>query len=93
LPAAVPHFSQFRIGIDRRARRKQFGLDAPVNSTGVFFEVVKRNLRILVNLDQMAVWIAHVATPFPAMVVERLSEKYRAFVASLCVTAPDVGDT
>jgi hypothetical protein len=49
---------------------KQFGLDAPVNSTGVFLEVVKRKLRILANLDQVAVWIAHVATPFPAMVVD-----------------------
>jgi hypothetical protein len=68
---------------------KRFGLDAPVNSTGVLFEVVKRNLRILTNLDQVAVWIAHVATPFPAMVVERLSEKYRAFVAPLLVTGPD----
>jgi uncharacterized membrane protein len=72
---------------------KQLGLDAPVNSTGELFEVVKRNLRILADLDHVAVWIAHVATPFPAMVVERLSEKNRAFIAPLFVTGPDVRDT
>jgi hypothetical protein len=55
--------------------------------------VVKRNLRILADLDQVALWIAHVATSFPAMVVEWLSEKYRAFVAPLFVTGPDVRDT
>jgi hypothetical protein len=63
------------------------------NSTGVLFEVVKRKLGILANLDQIAVWIAHVATPFPAVVVERLSEKDRAFVAPLFVTGPNVRDT
>jgi hypothetical protein len=41
----------------------------------MLLEVVKRNLRVLAKLDQMAVWIAHVATPFPSMGVERLSEK------------------
>jgi len=55
--------------------------------------VVKRKLRILANLDQVAVWIAHVATPFPTLAVERLSEKDRAFVAPLFVTGPDVRDT
>jgi hypothetical protein len=35
---------------------------------------VKRILRVLANLDQIAVWIAQVATPFPAIIVERLSE-------------------
>jgi hypothetical protein len=32
--------------------------DPSANSTGVFLEVVKRKLRILANLDQIAVWIA-----------------------------------
>ena len=34
----------------------------------------------------------HVATAFPAMIVERLAEKDRAFVAPLFVTGPDVRD-
>ena len=64
-----------------------------VTLTDVCFEVVKRELRILANLNQIAVWITHVATPFPAMVVERLSEKDRAFVAPLFVTGPNIRDT
>jgi hypothetical protein len=31
---------------------KQFGLDAPVNSTGVLFELAERDLRRLANLDK-----------------------------------------
>jgi hypothetical protein len=68
-------------------------VDPPVNLTGVLFEVVNRKLCILANLDQVAVWIAHVATPFPPVVVERLSEKDCAFVVPLFVTGPDVRDT
>src|ERR1700733_6015133 len=64
-----------------------------VTLTDVCFEVVKRKLRILANLNQIAVWITHVATPFPAMVVERFGEKGRAFVAPLFVTGPNVRDT
>jgi hypothetical protein len=65
----------------------------PVNLTDVCFEVVKRKLCILANLNQIAVWIAHVATPFPDMVVERLSEKGRAFVTPLVVIGPNVRDS
>ena len=54
--------------------------------------MIERDLRILPNLDQVAVWIAHVATPFPAVVIERLSEKDRTFFTPLFVTGPDVRD-
>jgi hypothetical protein len=58
---------------------KQFAPDAPLNSSGLLLEMVKSDLRILANLDQVAVGIAHLTKPFPAKVVERLSEKDRAF--------------
>jgi hypothetical protein len=38
-------------------------------STGVLFEVVKRKLRILANLDEVTVGITHVAPPFPTVIV------------------------
>ena len=39
------------------------------NSTGVVFETVEGHLSILADLDEVAVGITHVATPFPAMIV------------------------
>jgi len=39
------------------------------NSTGVVFETVERHLSILADLDEVAVGITHVATPFPAVIV------------------------
>ena len=50
-------------------------------------------MSILADLDEVPVRIAHVATPFPAVIVERLSKKERTFVAPLFVVGPDVGDT
>ena len=50
-------------------------------------------MSILADLDEVAVGITHVATPFPAAIVERLGKKGRAFVAPLFVAGPDVGDT
>jgi hypothetical protein len=35
-------------------------LSVPAGSTGILFEVVKRNPRVLANLDEVAVWIAHI---------------------------------
>jgi hypothetical protein len=39
------------------------------NSTGLVFETVERHLSILADLDEVAVGITHVATPFPAVIV------------------------
>ena len=58
----------------------------------VLFEVVERHLSVLADLDEVAVGIAHVATPFPTVIVERLGEEERSFGAPLFVTGPDVGD-
>ena len=52
------------------------------NPGGVLFEVFERYLRILADLEDIAVGIAHVATPFPAVIVQRLSKKNRSFGAS-----------
>jgi hypothetical protein len=46
----------------------------PGNSTGVAFETVYRRSRILSDLDEVAVGITHVATPFPAVIVQRLGK-------------------
>ena len=46
----------------------QFG-----NSTHVAFKAVEDHLSVLADLDEVAVGIAHVATPFPAVIVQRLS--------------------
>jgi hypothetical protein len=46
----------------------QFG-----NSTEVAFKTVEGHLSVLADLDEVAVGIAHVATPFPAVIVQRLS--------------------
>src|SRR5215472_2505202 len=59
---------------------------------GVVSETVERHLSILADLDEVPVGITHVATPFPAVIVQRLSKKERAFVAPLFVAGPDVGD-
>jgi hypothetical protein len=39
------------------------------NSTGIVFETVERHLSILADLNEVAVGITHVATPFPAAIV------------------------
>ena len=62
------------------------------DSTSVLFEVVECHLSVLADLDEVAVGIAHVAAPFPTVVVERLGEEERSFDAPLFVTGPDVGD-
>ena len=62
------------------------------DSMSVLFEVVERHLSVLADLDEVAVGIAHVATPFPTVIVERLGEEERSFRAPLFVTGPDVGD-
>jgi hypothetical protein len=46
----------------------------------------------LADLDEIAIRIAHVTTPFPAMIVERFGEEDRSFGAPLSVTVSDVGD-
>jgi hypothetical protein len=56
------------------------------------FEVVECYLHMLTDLDEMAVGVAHVATPLAAAIVERLSEKNRSFRAPFSVTSPDIGD-
>jgi hypothetical protein len=62
------------------------------NSTGVVFETVERHLRILADPDEVAVRITHVATSFPAAIVQTLGKEERSFVAPLFVAGPDVGD-
>jgi hypothetical protein len=66
--------------------------DKACNSSGVLFEVVKRHLSILADLDEVAVGIAHVTTPFPTVIVERFGEEDRSLGAPLFVTGPNVGD-
>ena len=39
------------------------------NSTGVVFETVERHLSVLADLDEVAVGITHIATPFPTVIV------------------------
>ena len=46
----------------------------------------------MADFDDVAVGIAHVATPFPAVVVARLGEEDRSFGAPVLVAGPDVGD-
>jgi len=46
------------------------GFTSPLgNSTGVVLEVVERQLSILADLDEIAVGITHIATPFPTVIV------------------------
>jgi hypothetical protein len=53
-------------------------------------EVVERELGILADLDEVAVGIAHLATPFPSAVIQRFSEENRSFCTPFLVTSPDV---
>ena len=46
----------------------------------------------MADLDEVAVGITHVATPFPAMIVQRLGKEERSFIAPFFVAGPDVGD-
>jgi hypothetical protein len=59
---------------------------------GVGFEALDRRWGVLADFDEVAVRIAHVATPPPAVVVERLGERDSAFGALVPVAGPDVGD-
>jgi len=47
----------------------RMGVQLRGNSTGTVFETVERHLGILADLDEVAVGITHVATPFPAVIV------------------------
>jgi hypothetical protein len=47
----------------------------------------------LADFDDVAVGIAHVAVPFPAVIIERLGEEDGSFGAPVFVVGPDVGDT
>jgi hypothetical protein len=58
----------------------------------VGFEALDRLRSVLADFDYVAVGIAHVATPFPAVVVERLGKEDRSFGAPVVVAGPDVGD-
>jgi hypothetical protein len=64
----------------------------PINLSAVLFEMVEGHLTILADLDEVAVGIAHVTTPFPPVIVQRLGKKECSFVAPLLVAGPDVGD-
>jgi hypothetical protein len=62
------------------------------NSTGVLFEVLDRRRSVLADYDNVSIGIAHVTTPFPAVVVERLSKEHRSLGAPFVVTRLDVSD-
>ena len=47
----------------------RMGVKLRGDSTGIVFETVERHLSILADLDEVAVGITHVATPFPAVIV------------------------
>jgi hypothetical protein len=62
------------------------------NSTGIVFETVERHLSILADFDGIAVGITHVATPFPAVIVQRLSKEESSLVGPLFAAGQDGGD-
>jgi hypothetical protein len=70
----------------------RIGVKLVGDSTGIVFETVERHLSVLADLDEVAVGITHVATPFPAVIVQRFGEEERSFVAPFFVAGPDVGD-
>ena len=55
-----------------------------------FFEMVQRQLGLLADLNEAAVGITHVATPFPAVIFQRLGKRERTLVAPLLVAGPDI---
>jgi hypothetical protein len=61
---------------DASTEKNGFGFEASRTATGdsthVAFEAVEGHLSILADLDEVAVGIAHVTTPFPAVIVQRL---------------------
>jgi hypothetical protein len=59
----------------------------------VVLEPVEGDFGILANLDEIAVRIAHVAAPLPAVIVLWLRQKEGSFVPPLFVASPDVCDT
>ena len=73
------------------------GQSSPFSGRGsdlrdVGFETVEGHLSIWADLDQVSVGITHVATPFPAAIVQRLGKEERSFVAPLFVAGPDVDE-
>src|SRR6267378_5499592 len=53
----------------RSVRLGLLGRELLGNSTGIVFETVERHLSILADLDEVAVGIPHIATPFPTVIV------------------------
>jgi hypothetical protein len=70
----------------------QVGVKLPGNSAGIVFETVDRHRSILADLDEVAVGITHVATPFPVVILQRLGKEERSFVAPSPKAGPNVGD-
>jgi hypothetical protein len=58
---------QVRLGGDWNHRSADVMLFG--NSTAVVFETVERHSSILADLDEVAVGITHIATPFPTVIV------------------------
>ena len=56
--------------------------------TGIGFETVERHFCILADSDEVPIGITHVATPFPAVIVQRLGKKDRSLVAPLFLAGP-----
>jgi len=56
----------------------------PGNSTGVVFETVERYLSILADLDEVAVGITLIATPFPTVIVSNGSVRKNAPLSPHC---------
>ena len=77
---------------DRGSIGLRIGVKLVGNSTGIVFETVEGHLRILADLDEVAVGITHLATPLPTMIVQWLSEEECSFVTPLFVAGPDVSD-
>src|SRR6202046_3829185 len=57
----------------------------------VLFEVVERHLRVLADLDQVAVGVPHITAPFVPVIVERLGEKDSSLGAPFFVASLNVG--
>ena len=68
------------------------GVKLPGSSAGAAFEMVEAHLGVLADLDEVAIGITHVASPLPAVIVQRLGKEEGSYVAPLFVASPDVGD-
>src|SRR5215470_7740202 len=84
-----------RVGLDRPLSRtmtaERFGTEAG-RLAGKFPEGVDRSLRVLADLDEIAVGIAHVAAQLAAMVIERLGQELRALARPMLVACANVRD-